>query len=145
MSVPFRERNPVTIGAVGIALIFLLLLAAFRADDLPLIGGGDTYYAEFSESGGLQVNDEVRIAGVRVGKVNSIELDGDKVKVAFKVSADTGFGDGHARGDQGQDAAGRDVPLPRAGRIGSAQGGLHDPARAHVVTVRRGRRLLRPG
>ena len=76
MSTPFRERNPVTIGAVGIALIILLLLAAFRADDLPLIGGGDAYYAEFSESGGLQVNDEVRIAGVRVGKVDSIELDG---------------------------------------------------------------------
>jgi phospholipid/cholesterol/gamma-HCH transport system substrate-binding protein len=97
MSTPFRERNPVTIGAIGIAVIFLLLLAAFRADDLPLIGGGDTYYAEFSESGGLQVNDEVRIAGVRVGKVNSIELEGDKVKVGFKVSSDSPFGaDTHA-------------------------------------------------
>lgn len=97
MSVPFRERNPVTIGAVGLVVIFLLLLAAFKADDLPLIGGGDTYYAEFTESGGLQVNDEVRIAGVRVGKVDSIELDGDKVKVGFKVSTDSPFGtDTHA-------------------------------------------------
>ncbi len=97
MSVPFRERNPVTIGAAGIVVIFLLLLAAFKADDLPLIGGGDTYYAEFTEAGGLQVNDEVRIAGVRVGKVNAIELKGDKVRVAFKVSADSPFGeDTHA-------------------------------------------------
>jgi phospholipid/cholesterol/gamma-HCH transport system substrate-binding protein len=97
MSVPFRERNPVTIGAIGIAVIILLLMAAFRADDLPLIGGGDTYYAEFSEAGGLQVNDEVRIAGVRVGKVNAIELKGDKVRVAFKVSTDSPFGeDTHA-------------------------------------------------
>ena len=59
----------------------LLILAAFRAQDLPLIGGGDTYYAAFTEAGGLKANDEVRIAGVRVGKVESVELDGDHVKV----------------------------------------------------------------
>ena len=111
MSVPFRERNPVIIGAISLAVIALLILAAFRASDLPLIGGGDTYYAEFSESGGLQVNDEVRIAGVRVGKVESVELDGDKVKVGFKVKTDSEFGEETARRDQGQDPARRDVPL----------------------------------
>jgi phospholipid/cholesterol/gamma-HCH transport system substrate-binding protein len=73
-------------------VIALLLLGAFRAQDLPLIGGGDTYYAEFSESGGLRVDDEVRIAGVRVGKVESIELDGDKVRVGFRVETDSAFG-----------------------------------------------------
>ena len=92
MSVPFRERNPVIVGAVSLVVIALLILAAFKADDLPLIGGGDTYYAEFTEAGGLQVNDEVRIAGVRVGKVDSVELAGDKVRVGFKVSSDSGFG-----------------------------------------------------
>ena len=90
---PFRERNPVIIGAISLAVIALLILAAFRAADLPLIGGGDTYYAEFSEAGGLQANDEVRIAGVRVGKVESVELDGDKVKVGFKVETDSEFGE----------------------------------------------------
>lgn len=82
---PFRERNPVMVGAIGIAVIVAMLLAAFRANDLPLIGGGDTYYAAFSEAGGLKVNDEVRVAGVRVGKVDEIELDGNQVKVSFKV------------------------------------------------------------
>jgi len=93
MSVPFRERNPVIIGAVSIAVLLGLLAAAFRAQDLPLIGGGDTYYAAFAESGGLKANDEVRIAGVRVGKVESVELDGDHVRVTFRVKADSGFGD----------------------------------------------------
>lgn len=92
MSVPFRERNPVVIGAVSLAVIALLILAAFRAQDLPLIGGGDTYYAAFSESGGLKANDEVRIAGVRVGKVESVELDGDHVKVTFRVDTPSAFG-----------------------------------------------------
>jgi phospholipid/cholesterol/gamma-HCH transport system substrate-binding protein len=92
MSVPFRERNPVVIGAISLSLLVLMVLAALRADDLPLIGGGDTYRAAFSEAGGLKVNDEVRIAGVRVGKVDSIELDGDRVLVEFKVDSGARFG-----------------------------------------------------
>jgi phospholipid/cholesterol/gamma-HCH transport system substrate-binding protein len=78
---PFRERNPVVVGFVGIAVIALLLLSAFRADKLPLIGGGDTYYAEFGEVGGLGVGDEVRVAGVRVGEVEELTLEGDTVRV----------------------------------------------------------------
>ena len=39
---PFRERNPVPIGAISIAAISLLIGRAFKAGDLPLIGGGDT-------------------------------------------------------------------------------------------------------
>ncbi|MGH3470845.1 MAG: MCE family protein [Nocardioidaceae bacterium] len=89
---PFRERNPVTIGAVGLVTIALLILAAFRAQDLPLIGGGDTYYANFSEAGGLTVGDEVRIAGVRVGQVEAITLDHGHVNVAFRIDNGTQFG-----------------------------------------------------
>ena len=89
---PFRERNPVTIGAISLAVIMLLILAAFRAQDLPLIGGGDTYTAAFSEAGGLKPDDPVRIAGVRVGKVEKIELAGDHVKVTFRVKTDSEFG-----------------------------------------------------
>ena len=92
MSVPFRQRNPVTIGAVSIAALFALLVVAFQAQNLPLIGGGDTYHAQFSELGGLKANDEVRIAGVRVGKVTGIELKGNKVDVSFKVDTPSKFG-----------------------------------------------------
>ena len=67
-------------------------MVAFRAQDLPVIGGGDTYYASFSEAGGLKANDEVRIAGVRVGKVEAVELAGDHVRVTFRVKTDSEFG-----------------------------------------------------
>ena len=92
MSTPFRERNPVIVGAISIAVIFIMILAAFRAEDLPLIGGGDTYYAAFKESGGLKANDEVRVAGVRVGKVRTVDLDGDHVRVQFNVERGVDFG-----------------------------------------------------
>lgn len=92
MSVPFRSRNPVIIGALSIATIAAMIMVAFRADDLPIIGGGDTYYAAFSEAGGLKANDEVRIAGIRVGKVDAVELAGDHVRVSFKVDKAADFG-----------------------------------------------------
>ena len=92
MSVPFRERNPVIIGAVSLVVLAAMVMAAFRAEDLPLIGGGDTYYAAFSEAGGLKPNDEVRIAGVRVGKVKTVELAGDHVRVEFLVDRGVDFG-----------------------------------------------------
>ncbi len=92
MMIPFRERNPVVVGAISLALVALLLLAAFRAQDLPLIGGGETYRASFAESGGLKADDEVRLAGVRIGKVESVELDGNRVEVTFRVDTDARFG-----------------------------------------------------
>jgi phospholipid/cholesterol/gamma-HCH transport system substrate-binding protein len=94
MSTPFRERNPVIVGAVSLAAIMLLILVAFKADSLPLIGGGDTYYASFSDSSGIKPNDEVRIAGVRVGKVKSVSLDMNSgtVKVAFQIKTSSKFG-----------------------------------------------------
>ncbi|MGW7261442.1 MCE family protein [Streptomyces sp. NPDC054834] len=90
--VPFRDRNPVVIGAVGLTVLALLTVAAFNADSLPFIGGGRTYSAAFSEAGGLRPGDEVRIAGVKVGKVEDVDLDGDHVKVTFKVKGDPRFG-----------------------------------------------------
>src|SRR3954454_24571221 len=89
---PFRERNPVTIGAAGLLTIALFMLAAFRAEDLPLIGGGDIYYAQFSEAGGLKPNDEVRVAGVRVGQVEAITLESGHVLVKFRIDKGTKLG-----------------------------------------------------
>lgn len=92
MSTPFRARNPLPIGIAGIAAIALLLLASFNASKLPFIGGGDAYAASFSEAGGLRSGDEVRIAGVRVGKVSDVRLSGNKVDVDFRITEDVSFG-----------------------------------------------------
>ncbi|MCP9982967.1 MCE family protein [Actinomadura madurae] len=82
---PLRERNPIGVAAVGVALLLVLGMLAFRADDLPVIGGGTTYSAYFSEAAGLKDGQEVRVAGVKVGKVTAVELEGNKVKVTFRV------------------------------------------------------------
>lgn len=82
---PFSSRNPVTIGAIGLVFLLVILYAAFNASKLPIIGGGTTYTAMFTEDAGLRPNDDVRIAGVKVGTVSSTSLDGSQVKVKFKV------------------------------------------------------------
>ncbi|MGW0042757.1 MCE family protein [Rhodococcus sp. NPDC003348] len=80
-----QRRSPATIGALGIVIVLLATISAFFLDDLPIIGAGATYRAEFSEAAGLKPDNEVRIAGVKVGKVTDVTLNGDKVDVAFKV------------------------------------------------------------
>lgn len=88
----FQQRNPVPIAVVGLVLMVLGLVVALNADDLPIIGAGTTYTADFTEAAGLKADDEVRVAGVKVGKVTDVELDGAQVKVSFKVK-DAWLGD----------------------------------------------------
>ncbi|WHT18946.1 MCE family protein [Crossiella sp. CA-258035] len=82
---PFRERNPITIGLVSLTVLSLGLLSAFFFEDLPIVGGGTSYRAQFSEAAGLKPDDEVRVAGVKVGKVADVELEKDHVLVTFRV------------------------------------------------------------
>jgi phospholipid/cholesterol/gamma-HCH transport system substrate-binding protein len=81
----FSSRNPTVIGAIGLVVIAALLWAAFNASKLPIIGGGTVYSAAFSEAAGLKPNDEVRVAGVKLGTVSSVGLEGNHVKVTFRV------------------------------------------------------------
>jgi len=92
-----KERNPAAVGLVTLVLITLAAIAAYRAQDLPVIGGGGTEYtAQFSESAGLNPSDEVRVAGIRVGKVTDVKLNApiaaDRLAIppAFRNGADCG-------------------------------------------------------
>lgn len=82
---PIRERNPITVAVVGLVILTVVGLLAYHADDLPVIGGGTTYSADFTEAAGLDAGTEVRVAGVKVGKVTGVSLDHGHVKVTFKV------------------------------------------------------------
>lgn len=79
------ERNPVAVGLVGLLVLAVLGVAAYRADSLPFVGRGTTYSADFTEVAGLHGGDAVRIAGVKAGEVTGVGLDGAKVRVRFRV------------------------------------------------------------
>jgi phospholipid/cholesterol/gamma-HCH transport system substrate-binding protein len=87
--VSFRDRDPLTMGIVGMSTVALLAFAAFN---LTVFEGGTVYHAAFTEASGLKPNEEVRIAGVKVGKVKSVGLEGDHVRVAFTTGSHVRFG-----------------------------------------------------
>lgn len=82
-----------TIGLAGIAAIVIALVVVLNLSNIPFIGGGTTYNAAFAEAAGLRKNEEVRIAGVKVGKVTGLELEDDHVKVTFQVDRGVKLGD----------------------------------------------------
>ena len=82
---PLSERNPIAAAIVGLVLLGLIAFLVFDSANLPIIGGGTGYTAYFAEDAGLSPGNEVRVAGVIVGRVTGIALAGNKVAVAFKV------------------------------------------------------------
>ncbi|GAB2667266.1 MCE family protein [Gordonia jinhuaensis] len=78
------QRSPVTIGFLGILILLMVTVSAFYLAKLPYVGAGVTYTADFSEAAGLQSGSEVRVAGVKVGEVSSVGLNGNNTRVAVK-------------------------------------------------------------
>ncbi len=80
----FQKRDPLKIGVAGLLVLALGFVLAVNYQSLPLVGG-KSYVAHFSEAGGLAEGDLVRVAGVEVGTVTGIELEGAHVTVDFEV------------------------------------------------------------
>lgn len=88
----FTDRDPATIGLVGGTVIVLILVAAFNFQRLPIVGAGPEYSAAFADASGLEVGEDVRIAGIKVGSVSGIDLENGQVVVRFRVKHAT-FGE----------------------------------------------------
>src|SRR5258708_7384374 len=89
----FATRHRVLTGAISIAVIVGIALAALNYEKLPFINSGKHYSAIFAEAGGLRSGAAVQVAGYRVGEVTSVELDGAQVLVSFTAANDIDLGD----------------------------------------------------
>ncbi len=89
----FSERNPLTIGAIGAALVATLVLGALNYQKLPFLNQGKSYSAYFADAGGLFTGAGVQVSGYPAGKVSSISLKGAQVLVTFTVDVDVRMGD----------------------------------------------------
>jgi phospholipid/cholesterol/gamma-HCH transport system substrate-binding protein len=88
----FSEMNLGLIGVVGLVVTVVLLAGALNIGKLLSVLGQRTYTAELTEAGGLRSGDDVRIAGLKVGKVKDVELRDDHVQVTFGLE-DVDLGD----------------------------------------------------
>ena len=89
----FSERNPVIIGAVGAAIVAVLVTAALQYQKLPFLNQTKEYSAYFANAGGLFTGAGVEVSGYPVGKVSSIGLDGARVLVKFNIANDIHLGE----------------------------------------------------
>ncbi|TAM65286.1 MCE family protein [Mycobacterium sp.] len=89
----FSERNPLVVGAVGIGLTLGIMWLSLNYQKLPFINQNTEYTAYFAEAGGLAAGNPVQVSGFRVGDVSSVDLDGPRVRVKFKVASDVRIGD----------------------------------------------------
>ena len=89
----FEERNPLVIGAISVAVLGGILVAAFNYNKLPFIKDSAAHAAYFAEAGGLQSGAAVQVSGFRVGQVSSISLDGPRVLVKFDMDKDIHLGE----------------------------------------------------
>jgi phospholipid/cholesterol/gamma-HCH transport system substrate-binding protein len=81
----FTERNSYLMAAVGVGVTAVTVLAGLNFDSLPPFNSGTDYSAYFAEASGLTSGTAVQVSGYQVGKVASVELDGAKVLVTFRV------------------------------------------------------------
>lgn len=88
----FSEMDLGVIGAVGLVLTSVLLVGALNIGKVLSVLGQTTYTAELTEAGGIRSGDDVRIAGLKVGKVKDVELRDDYVQVTFGLE-DVDLGD----------------------------------------------------
>ncbi|BDT99298.1 MCE family protein [Nocardia sputorum] len=84
-------RREFGLGALGVVLVVLALLVAAAVYVIPF--GHSTYTAELTEAETVKVGDDVRLAGISVGKVEKLELRPDKVIMRFTVDNDVFVGD----------------------------------------------------
>lgn len=81
----FEEMNLLKIGVIALVVAVVAIATALNSGFLYRQITSGSYSAQFTEAAGLKSGDEVRLAGVVVGKVDAVELAGKAVDVSFTV------------------------------------------------------------
>jgi phospholipid/cholesterol/gamma-HCH transport system substrate-binding protein len=81
-----HSRTDVIVGVFVLAGIICLGYLAIRLGRLEIFGNrGYVVYADFASVAGLKLGDPVEIAGVKVGKVESLGLAEDRARIALRL------------------------------------------------------------
>ncbi|SEA60478.1 MULTISPECIES: MCE family protein [unclassified Mycobacterium] len=81
-------RKPLIGLSLFLAFAIVVTWMVYRTLDRGISGTTNSYSATFTDVSGLHAGDDVRVAGVRVGRVDDVELDGTHAKVTFQVQKD---------------------------------------------------------
>ena len=85
----FRERSPVLIGIISILALTAATMFSFSFNKIPALKSAFVITAEFRDAAGLSAENQVRVAGIKVGTVSDIQLVGDRVLVTMEIDNGT--------------------------------------------------------
>ena len=85
----FRDMNPYVVGLVSVGIIGVFVGIAFLAGLLHLFEDTYTVKAVFTDASGLRGGDEVRVAGVKAGRVAGMEVEREKGQVVVTMEVDS--------------------------------------------------------
>lgn len=88
----FRDRDPKMIGVLGSLGAVALMAISLNYDRIPYVNGMHGATVFVADAAGLKTGDEVQVAGMEVGTIRKIELDGDRVRVKFDIDTDVELG-----------------------------------------------------
>ncbi len=80
-----EPSNRLHIGLMGIVVLLLVLGVGQSFTSVPLLFARPSYYGQFTDTGGINKGDKVRIAGMDVGKVEDLKIDGDHIVMKFSI------------------------------------------------------------
>ncbi|WP_328349947.1 MCE family protein [Mycobacterium sp. NBC_00419] len=81
LETPNRIKN----GLAGIVIVVLVVAVGQSFASVPQLFAQPMYYGQFADSAGINPGDKVRIAGMEVGSVKSLDIEGDHVLVGFSL------------------------------------------------------------
>ena len=83
-----HSRTDIVVGIFVLIGALCLGYLAIRLGKVELFGAtGYVVYADFSSVAGLKVGDPAEIAGVRIGRVDSLRLAEDRARIALRVDS----------------------------------------------------------
>ena len=84
-----EPANRKRIGLMGLIVTVMVVGVGQTLTSIPQLFAQPNYFGQFTDSGQLNKGDKVRIAGVDVGQVEAIKIDGDHVVMKFSTGSET--------------------------------------------------------
>ena len=81
--------NRLRLGLMGILVLLLVIGVGQSFTSVPMLFARPSYYGQFTDSGGLLKSDKVRIAGMDVGRIEGLSIQGDHILVKFSLGSHT--------------------------------------------------------
>jgi phospholipid/cholesterol/gamma-HCH transport system substrate-binding protein len=89
-----QNRAEIVVGLSVVIAVLYLLYSAIGSGKWSLLNtSGYVVYADFASASGLKVGDRVEIAGVEVGKIESIRLADYQARVGLRIEDDVRIGE----------------------------------------------------